>query len=519
MSARPAAPFTQPPFRQPVRFPPASIGPRTAALTGPRLPFRTIRAPASALGAGGGGLGYSGITNSVALALNIYTGASGGIGYEITTNGTIGTNVAYPIAFSATGTAYTITVTYNAATSQVSGTITAAGGTPASLGTINNVNLATLLGSSTGYIGFTGGTGSVTSTQTISNFSLLSSTNYVNPVVLPDNASATVSVQPLFAGQLIGAGALTLGNSSSLNVNATAASPTNGAYNLLFGTTTLNGVGTLNVSNNGSGSGTVILGAINDGSPSGSLIKSGPGTLVITGASSYSGGTTITGGLLQVSGAGTLGNTNGSLTISNAGSMLDLNGTSQGVGNFSGDAGTIVVNNMSGTNVTFTIGNNNGSGVYNGVIADNTTGTGTVAVTMSGSGTITLNGINTYTGATTISGGTLVVNGSLAAGSTVSVNSGSHFGRHRHYQRQRECDGQRHHRLWGWWEHRWQLGCNGRQLERPGQRWRWCQRHKWDVQPRQRGQLDIPERTDCQRPRQLIRSGQFEHQRQHRLHE
>jgi len=71
-----------------------------------------------------------------------------------------------------------------------------------------------------------------------------------------------------------------------------------------------------------------------------------------------------------------------------------------------------------------TIGNNNGTGGnYSGVIANNTSGTGTVALTKTGTGTITLSGTNTYTGATTVNAGTLLVNGSTAASSAVSVNN------------------------------------------------------------------------------------------------
>jgi autotransporter-associated beta strand protein len=111
------------------------------------------------------------------------------------------------------------------------------------------------------------------------------------------------------------------------------------------------------------------------------------------------------------------------------GGTLDLNGTSQGVGNFTGSGGTIL-NNATGTNVTLTIGNSNGTGGdYSGVIANHTSGTGTVALTKTGTGTITLSGANTYTGATTINAGTLFVNGSLASGSAVTVNnSGSVLG-------------------------------------------------------------------------------------------
>jgi autotransporter-associated beta strand protein len=110
------------------------------------------------------------------------------------------------------------------------------------------------------------------------------------------------------------------------------------------------------------------------------------------------------------------------------GGTLDLNGTTQGVGNFTGSGGTIL-NNSTGTNVTFTIGNGNATGGnYAGVIADHTSGTGTVALTKTGTGTITLSGANTYSGLTTVSAGILNIQNATALGTTTngtSVTSGA----------------------------------------------------------------------------------------------
>lgn len=157
-------------------------------------------------------------------------------------------------------------------------------------------------------------------------------------------------------------------------------------------------------------------------SSGGSLTKLGSGTLILSAANTYTAGTILSAGTLQLSGSGTLGATSGTLTVN--GGTLNLNGTSQGVGNFTGSGGTIL-NNATGTNVTLTIGTSNGTGGnYAGVISDHTSGTGTVALTKTGTGTITLSGANTFTGATTISGGTLIAatgGSSSALGSTSSI--------------------------------------------------------------------------------------------------
>lgn len=60
-----------------------------------------------------------------------------------------------------------------------------------------------------------------------------------------------------------------------------------------------------------------------------------------------------------------------------------------------------------------------GRGVLSGVVS------GAMLVTMNGSSTWSLAGVNTYTGVTTVASGTLQVNGSTAAGSAVTVASGA----------------------------------------------------------------------------------------------
>ena len=153
------------------------------------------------------------------------------------------------------------------------------------------------------------------------------------------------------------------------------------------------------------------------------VLMSGAGTLTLTGSNSYSGGTTISAGVVSVSGTGTLGSTSGSLAVN--GGLVNLNGTSQGVGNFTGTGGTIA-NNLSATAGILIIGNGNGTGGnYQGVIADHTNGgSGTLALVKTGNGSLTLSsGSSTYSGGTTLNAGTIKIGANSTSTSGV-VTSG-----------------------------------------------------------------------------------------------
>ena len=79
-------------------------------------------------------------------------------------------------------------------------------------------------------------------------------------------------------------------------------------------------------------------------------------------------------------------------------------------------AGTGTVTNTGAGAAHLTAGGDNASSVFSGVLQN---GTGALALTKSGTGTLTLTGTNTYTGGTTISGGTLQLGNATATGSIV----------------------------------------------------------------------------------------------------
>ncbi len=144
----------------------------------------------------------------------------------------------------------------------------------------------------------------------------------------------------------------------------------------------------------------------------GALTKTGDGALSLSRSNTYAGGTTLSAGVLQLTGSGTLGSTSATLAVN--GGTLDLGGTNQAVGALNGSGGTI---HSSTATSMLTVGGNDGSGSYGGTIAN---GSGTVGLTKTGAGTQTLAGTNTYTGNTQIDGGILRVNGSLASSATVA---------------------------------------------------------------------------------------------------
>ena len=202
--------------------------------------------------------------------------------------------------------------------------------------------------------------------------------NVVNDSVLAFNRSDTIT----FAGEISGSGAVQkLGSNTAILTG-------NNSYT---GTTTI-AAGTLQIGNGGT-TGSLAGNVVNDGvltinrsdavtlpgdiSGSGSLRQVGSGTTILTGSNSYTGGTTIAAGTLQIGNGGTTGSI---------------------VGDVAND----------------------------GVLAFNRSNTLTLAVNISGSGSVQqigsgtaiLTGTNTYSGDTIVSGGRLQFGDGSASGST-----------------------------------------------------------------------------------------------------
>ncbi|TAJ38655.1 MAG: autotransporter domain-containing protein [Reyranella sp.] len=146
-------------------------------------------------------------------------------------------------------------------------------------------------------------------------------------------------------------------------------------------------------------------------SGSGGLTKIGAGVLTVSGSNSYTGGTTVSAGTFRL-GSSTALPTMGALTVN--GGIFDLNGFNLTVGSLAGSGGTI---SLGGSNLI-------ADDATNTTLSTTITGTG--GITKSGAGLLNLTGANTYTGPTTVSGGRLAINGSIT--SNVTVGAGGNLG-------------------------------------------------------------------------------------------
>ena len=141
------------------------------------------------------------------------------------------------------------------------------------------------------------------------------------------------------------------------------------------------------------------------------LTKNGTGTLTLTNTNSYTGLTSLNGGVLNVGSAGALGTVS---TLSFGGGTLQYSAANQTdySNRFSTGAGQAYSVDTNGQNVTF-------------ANALNSTG-GTL--TKSGAGALTLGTFSTYSGGTTINGGTLVLTTHSGTGNVqgvITVNPGA----------------------------------------------------------------------------------------------
>jgi fibronectin-binding autotransporter adhesin len=194
-----------------------------------------------------------------------------------------------------------------------------------------------------------------------------------------------------------------LGNAAGLLVFDGGALNTTQSFNMTRAITLNAGGGTIATD------ASTTLGLASVISGAGTLIKQGDGTLTLTGANTYAGGTAINGGVLQIASDAVLGAATGALSFD--GGTLQTTTSFASARNIAltGD-GTLLTDG--GT--VFSLG---------GAI------TGAGSLTKDGTGATILTGTNSYKGTTSVNAGTLFINGdqSAATGLTI-VNSGATLG-------------------------------------------------------------------------------------------
>jgi autotransporter-associated beta strand protein len=152
---------------------------------------------------------------------------------------------------------------------------------------------------------------------------------------------------------------------------------------------------------------------------SGAITVLGSGYVNLNAAHSFSGGTTVSkgnDGALVLYNSNALGT--GGLTVNSG--VVDLYYQSISISSLSGIGGRITDNGAAGT-TTLTV-NQSVDTAFSGVISDGASRV--VALTKTGSGTLTLAGANTYMGTTTVSTGTLSVSNNAALGSGLLTMAG-----------------------------------------------------------------------------------------------
>lgn len=141
-------------------------------------------------------------------------------------------------------------------------------------------------------------------------------------------------------------------------------------------------------------------------SAGGSLTKTGDGTLILSGANTYTGGTMIDDGTLVLGDDDALGAAAGSIYVNGGNASLNLNGHSPEVGAVVLTNGSIVTGSGA---ATLTAGSYT---VMNGTVSANLAGYG--GLTKITNDLVTLTGTNTYSGLTTVSAGELQMTGANA---------------------------------------------------------------------------------------------------------
>jgi autotransporter-associated beta strand protein len=313
-------------------------------------------------------------------------------------------------------------------TAVTNSTVTITGGVAPVSTTFNNssVNYTVNSSDSTGITAGTlvkNGTGSVT----ISTANTYSGGTTLNAGTLNVNNASAIGT-----GSLTIAAGTTIDNTSgsAITLSTNNAQFWNGDFtfggsnDLNLGTGAVTLASSLHLTTNGTAA--LTVGGVIGGPTGAGLIKEGTGTLVLNGANTFDGGVTINGGTVRIGNASALGTSTNPLTFgASSNGKLQVNGNALVLSGINGD-NTTTIENSNATNGSLSVG----SGFFDGILQNGSAGT--LALTKTGAGVLTLTGANTYSGGTTLNGGTLSVSGnsalgtgavSMAGGTTISTSA------------------------------------------------------------------------------------------------
>ncbi|QGW82579.1 autotransporter-associated beta strand repeat-containing protein [Variovorax paradoxus] len=218
------------------------------------------------------------------------------------------------------------------------------------------------------------------------------------------NATFADGAFAIFSGT---AGTVTVDNSLGA-VSASGMQFTVDGYTISGDPLTLNGAPSIIRVGDGTSAGAGMTATIDAAlGGAGGVQKSDLGTLVLGGTNSYTGGTSVNGGVLQVAADDNLGDASGGLTL-DGGALR----------NSAGFASARAV----------TLGTNGGTFDTQANLTLSGTIGGTGSLTKTGADTLTLTGSNTYMGGTSINGGTVAVSADVNlgnAGGALSLDGGT----------------------------------------------------------------------------------------------
>ena len=392
----------------------SKTGTGTTTLLGNNTVSGSATVSAGTLVLGGANDSLSSASIAANATLQVGNGFSGSIAgaTSITDNGSLvfnaGSSQIVSAAIGGTGsiskTGFGITTL--SGNNTLTGALTVSLGTLELTGTNNSIGAVTTNAGGTLSIGNGGNTGSLTATSitdngvlkfnTSNDFTFSTAITGSGSVAKDGTSTVTLgAVNSYTGGTQIADGAIKAGVAGALPANGAVSLSGNGVLDLNGYNTTLSalnsysstsgvtlGAAVLTVGNS-TGSDSYFAGNI---SGTGSLVKTGSSMMTLANNNSFTGTTTISGGILQLGDGGAAGSVASSTIINNATLVSNI-------GNVSGPV----------------------------TLASKITGTGGLDV--NGSGTLILTGANDYTGATNVNGNSFVHQGGLQMGGAGTLSN------------------------------------------------------------------------------------------------